>query len=257
MKTVLISCMMLCLLFVLPVTAEEAVSEQESPVVATADPTQPEYYSLESRWALRLGGGLTVSLLKLDFDKDGVFAGEAARITDDSSRSEEHAAATIGLKYAPIDFFALGISLDYNVLPLDRVNMKAGTVSFPNIETNADFGYIHNFSAFLFCEFRVPIKLSSGMVVPYAQLGLGGSAHIPDFNDKLLRIRDKVSMAVFGGLGIEIFPQEIKSFGIFVEARWHYSFADYDFTPIDNSKFTGTMDFIDLTVLVGVNLYLN
>jgi hypothetical protein len=257
MKIVLTSWIVLFLLCVLPVIAEEAVSEDTLPETDALTPAEAEYYSVAGKWNVHVGGGLSVSLLQLDFDKQGMFSGESATVNSDSSRSEEHFAATLGLKYAPVDVFAVGISLDYNILPLDQLNMKASTVSFPNIESKASFGLIHNLSGFLFAEFRLPIKIRSGMIIPYVQAGLGTSYHIPDFSEKELRLRDKVTMAVYGGAGLEVFPQEIRSFSFFAEAKWHYSFGDFIYKPIDNSKFSGSIDFMDISLLIGVNLYLN
>jgi hypothetical protein len=87
------------------------------------------------------------------------------------------------------------------------------------------------------------------------QAGLGVNFAIPDWEEDILHVDEKVTLGTFLGGGLEVFPEGSGDFSIFLESRWHYSFGDFSFRPDSTSIFKGSVKMGDISLLIGVNFY--
>ena len=213
-------------------------------------------FSIENKFSIRLGVGYSLSLLDIDLDKKGNLGGAQGTLTNDSINEHTgHIATSIGFKYSPLNYFSIGISLDYHVVPVNDfdINITNGTTSY-NVDSD-NLGKIHVLSWYAFIEARYPIRISSGVLAPYAQAGIGGTATMDTLPSEF-RLDNDITMGAFLAGGFEIFFFGKSNVSFFVESRWHYSYEDITFRPTENSEFEGVIELSNISFLVGVNIYM-
>ena len=207
------------------------------------------------KFALHLGGGYAVSLLDVDFGKEGkVYGVEEVDILKNTVDDKYFPAfaGTVGLKIGmpePFDKFAIGINVDYNVVSAEDLEVVAKGAA-----ENQVFGEdirVHYVSFMAFLEFRVPIELGKSFLAPYARLGIGLNVNFHDNRD-VFDVHH-TSLAIATTLGLEYYLSQKVS--IFLEPKWHYNRADVRYCPNNTTEFEGKLELSTITCLVGINFY--
>lgn len=225
--------------------------------LAAQDSGWEESQFLAKPYSFRVAIGPSFSRLKLDFDNGGTLSGAPVTSLTEDANKETGIAFSLGAKYDFLDFFSLGVHMDYNLIPVDwSVRAESANAVFLY---NGDVGDIHVLSGFLVAGIHFPL----GVMVPYFQVGVGINGNISDVKDDLVDFDDDVTVGVMIGGGFEIFFQQAlpdgsesdRDYSFFFEVAWHYDVADFTSRPAADSKLTGELDLATVSILFGMNFY--
>ena len=230
----------------------------EKPLIADAKAEIPDY-DLADRFSFGIAGGYSFSMLNFDFHK-GTLYNETIIAIDNDDQRDGYFALSLNFKYNFFKFFAVGICLDYNVMPINKVEVRAESENYL-MDSEGDIGDLHVLSGFVYFQLFIDL----GPWVPYFQFGLGVNGLFEDFDTDVLELKNNVTFGLYIAGGLEFFVQQLDSkskpwdrdFSIFAEARWHHNLTDVSYFPdgTENREIKGDATFDNVTLLVGINIY--
>ncbi len=207
---------------------------------------------------IRFGLGYSASFPKFDFEKTGIWEGLEARVVDsDLDQGFLWPAPIVNFEFKlgmpkPLHYFSVGIAVDYHIVPIEGMSLEIESLTRRKTKQE-DICDVHVISVLAFLEFRYPFKVGDTWMAPYIKCGLGASFPIHD-NSDLLDL-DGSAFSFMTAIGVEYYLN--KDVSVFFEPRWNYTSPGMTFYPYDNnSKFSGDLSLYNLSVMIGVNIYL-
>lgn len=230
----------------------------DAQAVTSAPQAGLDFYSILNRTAFRMSGGVSSPAVDINFHRSGTLRGEPAYVSSYGLQNEPHAACSFGWRYAVHESVVLQADFDYNVIPMEGMDLQIRTTD-PKIISITGSCLIHHFSGFFGLEFRHPVKMhgGGGVLSPYCQVGIGirgGFSSCPRFE-----LDDPVAFGGFVGGGFEFFMENVKEYSLFIDFRLYHTFGDQDVAlkPTSTSMLKGSIQISLLAIFFGVNFYID
>lgn len=210
---------------------------------------QNQFDMVSYTWALRIGAGYAVSLIDFEYSSN-----EYDILRETSENGYDNFAMNVEIKFAlpvPFDKFSFGAAIDYNIFSIDDIKVRALDANDALITfSKDDVTQFHVLSFLAFMEYRHPISVGDTWISPYGRFGIGVNLN-NSTKDNVLSVQ-QTTLALMIAIGVEY--QLSQQMSIFFEPRWHYNNANFALHT-DTNKFSGEMDLMNLSFLVGVNFY--